>query len=54
MDTIAWEVKTLRPGVSDIFISSERQLDSSVREVVLGFVRKVGWGRIAAMIGWRP
>ncbi|RJX48597.1 hypothetical protein C6380_21875, partial [Pseudomonas syringae pv. actinidiae] len=40
MDTIAWEVKTLRPGVSDIFISSERQLDSSVREVVLGFVRK--------------
>ncbi|WP_354341202.1 PD-(D/E)XK motif protein [Pseudomonas sp. PvP046] len=35
MDTIAWEVKTLRPGISDIFISSERQLDSSVREIVL-------------------
>ncbi|KPY98525.1 Uncharacterized protein ALO43_01924 [Pseudomonas tremae] len=35
MDTIAWEVKTVRPSVSDILISSERQLDSSVREVVL-------------------
>jgi hypothetical protein len=35
MDTIAWEVKTLRPGNYDVLISSERQLDSSAREIVL-------------------
>nr|WP_239689394.1 DUF4400 domain-containing protein [Pseudomonas syringae] len=30
------------------------QLYVSIENFVLGFVRKVGAGRIAAMIGWRP
>ncbi|WP_321575962.1 hypothetical protein [Pseudomonas syringae] len=34
--------------------SFRQHLLASRENGLLGFVRKVGWGRIAAMIGWRP
>ncbi|MCD5985094.1 PD-(D/E)XK motif protein [Pseudomonas sp. CDFA 610] len=35
MNTIAWEIKTVRPGASAITISSERQLDTRNRSITL-------------------
>ncbi|QXG36593.1 PD-(D/E)XK motif protein [Pseudomonas viridiflava] len=35
MDTIAWEIKTVRPGASAITIPSEHQLDTKNRSITL-------------------